>query len=84
MGEAWPIKNPMDAAEALDWLRRRMKGNGLLLIAVSPNSLAFSKDPELHTGDAIDILRDELETLQAGLDGLRAKRVTRDVARRRG
>lgn len=84
MADAWPLKSPMDVAEALDWLRRRMNGNGLVLVAISPNSIAFAKDPKLSAFDAVELLQLERETLLSGLGQLAGKRVTRDAAKRRG
>ena len=89
----WPIKTADDVAQALDWLRRRMNGAGLVLVAIGPNSVAFSLDSQLAAKDAVALLEAQLEggALERGLADLKRRRrlpdgttgtVTRGCAKR--
>jgi hypothetical protein len=80
MGEAWEIKTAEDVAEALDWLRRRMKGKGLLLVAIGTNSVAFCKDPKINPDQASKILEANLGLIKRGLAQARDQKVTRGSA----
>ena len=78
----WEIKTGDDVANALDWLRRRMGGKAVLLVAIGQNSIAFSKDQQYTPEEAIEALEANIRTLQMGLNVLRAKQVTRDFKKR--
>lgn len=79
----WPLNSPMDVAEALDWVRRRMNGTGLLLVALSPNSVAFAADPQLRSADAVQMLRGVADyDIGSGIDRIKAQRITRSCVRR--
>lgn len=84
MPDAWEIKSAGDVAEALDWLRRRMKGSGLLLVAIGPNSVAYALDPQMKASDAVEALQAQIQggTLERGLEDLERERVTRGFRRR--
>lgn len=81
MGD-WELTGAQDVAEALDWLRRRMKGNGLVLIAVGVNSVAYCKDVSVSPADAANLVEAQLPTLRKGFAQLQAQRVTRAASRR--
>lgn len=79
MGDSsnWDLKSADDVAQALDWLRRRMKGNGLVLVAVGVNSVAFCKDVGVSPDDAADLIEAQLPTLRQGFARIVSQRVTR-------
>ena len=79
---SWELKTPDDVAGALDWVRRRMKGNGLVLIAVGVNTIAFAKDPKLDSDDAANMLADQAATLRREFERISTDKVTRGFARR--
>jgi len=72
----WPINSADDVAQALDWLRRRMNGAGLVLVAIGPNSVAFSLDGKLAAKDAAALLEAQLEggALERGFADLKRQR----------
>jgi hypothetical protein len=82
----WPIKNADDVAQALDWLRRRMNGAGLVLVAIGPNSVAYSIDVGLSVKDAVQLVETQIEdgTLERGLVECKRSKVTRGYQRREG
>lgn len=82
--DSWQLATAGDVAGALDWVRRRMnaKGKGLVLIAISENSIAFSKDPQLEPDVAARMVWHELDSIQRGFDQLKREKVTRGFARR--
>jgi hypothetical protein len=83
MGDTkWEMKSAGDVAQGLDWLRRRMQGSGLVLVAVGINSVAFAKDSGLSPDDAADLIEAQLPTLRDGFHRLQNQRVTRGFNRR--
>jgi hypothetical protein len=78
----WELQSADDVAQALDWLRRRMKGNGLVLVAVGLNSVCFSKEVGVSPDDAADLIEQQLPALRQGFERLKSQRVTRGYARR--
>ena len=78
----WKLRTADDVAQALDWLRRRMEGNGLVLIAVGVNSIAVSKDAKLQPDDAADILERQLPTVRQQFALLQSHQVTRGSTKR--
>ena len=80
--KGWDLKTADDVAQALDWLRRRMKGNGLVLIAIGVNSVAVSKDAKLLPDDAADVLERQLPTIRREFARLQSHQVTRGFTRR--
>lgn len=80
----WEIKSAQDVAEALDWVRRRMKGSGLVLVAIGANSVAYAADQQLAPRDAVELLQAQIDkgTLERGLIDMKRARVTRGTARR--
>jgi hypothetical protein len=73
----WPIESADDVAQALDWVRRRMKGKGLVLVAVGENSVAFSKEVGVSPGDAAELVANQIHTLRRGFQKLKDEKVTR-------
>jgi hypothetical protein len=82
MADNWEIESADDVAQALDWLRRRMKGKGLVLIAVGVNSVAFSKEVGVSAEDAADLVQNQVQTLRRGFSRISSQRVTRGFERR--
>lgn len=80
--ENWKLNSAADVASALDWVRRRMEGNGLVLVAVGVNSVAYSKDVRVEPEDAVRLLEAQLATLRRGFQQLKLEKVTRAAARR--
>jgi hypothetical protein len=80
--KSWEIRDAQDVAEALDWLRRRMNGKGLVLVAIGANSVAFSKEQDIAPEDAVALIENEISTLRHGFHNLRSQRVTRGHLRR--
>ena len=78
----WQLRSADDVAQALDWLRRRMEGNGLVLIAIGVNSVAVSKDAKLLPDDAADVLERQLPTIRRELARLQSHNTTRGFAKR--
>jgi len=78
----WKIESAGDVAEALDWLRRRMQGKGLVLMAVGANSVAFCKDVAVSPDDAADLIEAQLPTLRRGFAQIQSQRVTRGFSAR--
>ena len=78
----WKLRSADDVAQALDWLRRRMKGNGLVLIAVGINNLAFSKEVGVSADDAADLIANQVHTLRQGFSRIESQRVTRGYSAR--
>jgi hypothetical protein len=76
MADKWEIKSADDVAQALDWLRRRMNGAGLVLVAIGKNSVAFAMDPQLAAKDAVALLEAQIEggALERGLADLKQRR----------
>lgn len=74
---SWELRTADDVAQALDWLRRRMKGKGLVLVAIGANSVAFCKEVGLSPEDAAALVEAQLPTLRRGFYQLENKRVTR-------
>ena len=79
---SWEFKTADDVASALDWVRRRMKGNGLVLVAIGVKTIAFAKDAKIEAGDAVQILEEQLPALRKELERISAEKVTRGTARR--
>lgn len=79
---AWDIRTADDVAQALDWLRRRMGGNGLVLVAIGTNSVAYSKDVALAPDDAAELIEANMPALRRGFDRLKSERVTRGSSKR--
>ena len=86
MADNWAIKSADDVAQALDWLRRRMGGAGLVLVAIGPNSVAYAMDTAVSVKDALHLVDSLIEdgTLERGLGDLRRRKVTRGFQRRAG
>ena len=82
MSNNWELNSADDVAQVLDWLRRRMKGQALVLVAVGVNSIAFAKDTKLSPTDAADIVQRQVPALQRGFHKLQDKKVTRGFSRR--
>lgn len=82
MAGDWPIESADDVAQALDWLRRRMKGKGLVLVAIGVNSVAFAKDVGVQADDAADLVEAQLPALRRGFSRIQAERVTRGFCAR--
>jgi len=80
--KGWEIRDAKDVAEALDWLRRRMKGKGLLLLAVGVNSIAFAKEVGVSPEDCEQLLHLNLPAILQGLIAMQNQRVTRSYIRR--
>jgi hypothetical protein len=80
--DKYPMKTAEDVAAALDWVRWRMKGSGLLLVAVGARGLAYAADPKLAPEDAIRILEANMSGLRLGLNDLRIQKVSRGARRR--
>lgn len=78
----WELRSADDVAQALDWLRRRMGGGGLVLVAVGVNSVAFAKDAKISPADASDLVERQLPNLRRGLARLQSEHVTRGFNRR--
>jgi hypothetical protein len=80
--KGWDLKSADDVAQALDWVRRRMKGNGLVLIAIGVNSVAVSKDAKLPPHDAAEVLERQLPTIRREFARLQSHNKTRGFAKR--
>lgn len=80
----WELSTAGDVAGALDWVRRRMdvKGKGLVLIAISENAIAVSKNAQLEPDIAARIVWNELDNIQRAFEQLKREKVTRGFARR--
>lgn len=78
----WKIRDAQDVAEALDWLRRRMQGRGLVLVAIGENSVAYAKEANVSPEDAAALIESQMMTLRRGFYELRANRVTRGFRKR--
>jgi hypothetical protein len=74
--DKYPMKTAEDVAAALDWVRWRMKGSGLLLVAVGARGLAYAADPKLAPEEA------NMTGLRLGLNDLRTQKVSRGARRR--
>lgn len=59
------IKSSKEVADALNWLRWRTKGAGLIFVAIGVNSVSASIDPELEPEDAVNVLSLEVDTIAA-------------------
>lgn len=81
-GNQWELRGAQDVAEALDWVRRRMKGSGLVLVAVGVNSIAYCKDVAVSPADAANLIEAQLPTLRRGFAQLQSQKVTRAASRR--
>lgn len=82
MGSEWELSSAQDVAEALDWIRRRMKGRGLVIVAVGVNSVAYSKEADVKPEDAAELVAAQVPNLRKGFAQLRSHRVTRGASRR--
>jgi hypothetical protein len=82
MASDWELQSAQDVAEALDWLRRRMKGKGLVLIAVGVNSVAFSKEVGIKAEDAAELVEHQANALRQGFKRIEKERVTRGFSTR--
>ena len=78
----WDLKTPDDVANALDWLRRRMKGQGLLLVAIGANSIAYAKETTISPQEALEAMEANLQNLRRGIEQLKSLQVTRGSRRR--
>ena len=78
----WELLTAMDVAEALDWLRRRMKGDGLVLVAIGPNAIAYCKDARLPPEEAVEMIFANLEAVRGGLERLETAGRTRGAVLR--
>lgn len=78
----WELRSADDVAQALDWLRRRMKGKGLVLIAVGVNSVAFALDTQVTPADAVELIQSQAETLRRGFTQAKKNNVTRGFVKR--
>lgn len=81
-GNNWELKSAKDVAEGLDWLRRRMKGKGLVLVAIGVNSISFCKDVGISADDAADLVQNAIPNLRRGLSRIQGERVTRGFNQR--
>jgi hypothetical protein len=59
-----------------------MHGNGLVLVAVGVNSVAFCKDSDVSPEDAANLIERQLPALRKGFHQLQHDRVTRGSNRR--
>ncbi len=77
--DAWPLKSAQDVAGALDWIRRRMNGSGLVLVAIGTNSVAYALDAKMPVRDAMELLQAQIDTgaIERGFEGLKLQKVTR-------
>lgn len=82
MSNNWELNSADDVAQALDWLRRRMHGSALVLVAVGVNSIAYAKDTSLSPNDAAEIVQRQVPALQRGFAKLQDQKVTRGFTRR--
>lgn len=73
----WKIETADDVAQALDWLRRRMNGKGLVLIAVGVNSVAICKDTGVTPEDAAALIEQQQPALRTAFNSLKERKVTR-------
>lgn len=78
----WELHSADDVAQAADWLRRRTKGNALVIVAIGTNSIAFAKDIKISPEDAADLIEQQMTTLRAGFHRIERERVTRGFERR--
>lgn len=78
----WELKSAEDVAEALDWVRRRTKGAGLVLVAIGVNSIVVSKDVALGAYDAAQLVRENFQGIQQTLQRVQDQRVTRGAGKR--
>ena len=76
---SWPLKSAQDVAGALDWIRRRMNGNGLVLVAIGTNSVAYALDAKMPVRDAMELLQAQIDTgaIERGFEDLKRQKVTR-------
>lgn len=63
--EKWPefLTTSKQVADALNWLRWRTKGSGLIFIAIGVNSVSIARDPALAVEDAIETVSLEIDTI---------------------
>jgi hypothetical protein len=82
--KSWDLKSPTDVAEALDWVRRRMKGNGMVLVAIGMNTVAYSLDKNMSAGDGAALVEAQVNmgTLERGFQELKLRAMTRGWSRR--
>jgi hypothetical protein len=78
----WAIASANDAAEALDWVRRRLKGNGLVLVAISPTAVMCSKETRVSPHEAVTLIEESLRVIRATLERAEARRETRGCGAR--
>jgi hypothetical protein len=78
----WEIRSADDVAQALDWLRRRMQGSGLVLVAIGVNSVAFCKDAKLRPEDAAELVARQMPALREGFNRIQGQQVTRGYLKR--
>jgi hypothetical protein len=71
-----------DVAQALDWVRRRMKGKGLVLVAISPQAVVWSKEASVSAQDASELLEAQMPTLRRGFEQCKYLGVTRYWSKR--
>ena len=76
----WELRSADDVAQALDWLRRRMDGKGLVLVAVGVNSVAYCKDVGVSAEDAAKLVEDQIQTLRRGFLKCQSNKVTRGAS----
>ncbi len=79
---SWELKSAEAVAEALDWVRRRTKGSGLVLVAIGVHSIAVSKDVALGSYDAAQLVRANFHGIQQTLQRVQDQRVTRGAGKR--
>lgn len=78
----WELRTGTDVAEALDWLRRRMKGRGLVLLAIGTEGVAYAVDPKLSAFAAAQMVAAQRPMLERDVLEMQRRGVTRGASRR--
>ena len=82
MGQDWELQSAGDVAEALDWLRRRMKGRGLVLVAISEHAVSCSKEVKVSPDQAVRLVEESLRVMRSTLERAQARKETRGCGAR--
>jgi len=78
----WELRTGADVAAALDWLRRRMQGRGLILVAIGTNSVAYAADPAITAFSAGELIKAQVGTIERGVMAMQKRKETRSASRR--